>query len=467
MLAQAGMNIFVCLAGFFLVGCYTAGRRLGIAAGTVGAILFLAFLPAIQQFAYLVTVHHFGTSSAIGMAGLILVDRWSLSNSRITLTAAALCLVAAHWINPGLALALGPLLLVRRMCFSPLSAALADEPHPRAAVVPAARQGAVGNDRRAPRSWQATAAGWLRIAGPGRAERTALILVVVSLAASVIHSRTVSDRQAYRFLWPADWLSTSIFLWQNRYDDFDARWFHAVDATALAGLATLVLRSGRRAARVSLPLAAGLLVAAAAQFAFMGSIDHVRSGHCTRYTMMAIFFWQAALVGFAVVQVAAVIRWTPLANALPRVLALAVPLAAALVYGRPGPDVVRAQIDATMGRYTDDILAARCTHVTGDYWRAWPAMFHANLRLAEADSPCRVWAISHRSRATQKYWQAVPLSEMRVAEIIGDERPSAQFLAHYHAPPLVPCGQVGLIRVLRPPNEGGSAVAEGPAHAMH
>ncbi len=464
MLAQAGMNIFACLAGFFLVGYYTAGRRLGTAAGAVGAILFLAFLPAAQQFSYLVTVHHFGSSSAIGLAGLILVDRWSLSNSRVTLTGAAICLVAAHWINPGVALALAPMLLLRRVCFAPLLAGLADEPQARRSVdAPSVARSTPAESRGGTRSWSAAAAGWVRTFGPGRAETVGLVLVAVSLAASVIHSRTVSDRQSYRFVWPADWLSTATFLWQNRYDDFDARWFRAVDATALVGLATFLLRSGRRAARVSLPLAGGLLVAAFAQFAFMSSLDHVRAGHTTRYTMMAIFFWQAALVGFAAVQVGAVIGRLPLAAALPRVLTVAIVLVAAIVSGRPGSDLVRAQIDATMSQYTDDILAAGCTHVTGDYWRVWPATFHANLRLAESGSPRRVWAITHRSRATQKYWRAVPLAEMRVAEIIGDEQWSSRFLAHYHAPRLAPCGQIGRIRVLRPVDESDASVAAGQA----
>ena len=57
----------------------------------------------------------------------------------------------------------------------------------------------------------------------------------------------------------------------------------------------------------------GLLLAAAVQYAFMSSIDHVQANRSARYVMMAVFLWQGAFIGFAVVQ------WSALcAGAAPR-----------------------------------------------------------------------------------------------------------------------------------------------------
>ena len=196
-------------------------------------------------------------------------------------------------------------------------------------------------------------------------------------------------------------------MWNSLDGTFDRRWFRTIELAAVVGVATLAFPAGRRAVHVSLPIAAVLLAVAAVQFAFMSSINHVLESRSPRYLMMAVFFWQAACVGFCVVQLAAVLPRVCRASTVAATLAVAMIVAAGIAHGRPGSDVVRAEIDRSLGRFTDDILAARCTHVTGDYWRAWTAMFHVNLRLAEAGSPRRVWAICHRSRATAKYWQTI------------------------------------------------------------
>jgi hypothetical protein len=270
------------------------------------------------------------------------------------------------------------------------------------------------------------------------------------LAASVILSRTLGHRLHYHFLPPVRWLESALAMWHDKYNFYQRPWFLAVDVMGLAALATLAWPAGRRRLRASLPLAAGLLLAAAVQYAFMSSIDHVQVNQSARYVMMAVFLWQAAIVGFAIVQWASVVPALQRSSIPPTVLALAMVVVAAATHGWPSRQVVRAELDRTLGQYTDDLLAAQCTHTTGDYWHAWTAMFHANLRLADQGSSRRIWAITGRSGATADLWQQTPDDEMRIGEIIGDEKQSRYFRQVYHVRPTVAREQVGRIRVLCP-----------------
>src|SRR5262249_61076806 len=68
--------------------------------------------------------------------------------------------------------------------------------------------------------------------------------------------------------------------------------------------------------------------------------------------------------------------------------------AAVAGYGLPSPAGVRADLDRLLGTRTEDILAGRCTHVAGDYWKVWPAVFHANLVLYERAESRTVWGVT-------------------------------------------------------------------------
>src|SRR4029077_18971204 len=56
-------------------------------------------------------------------------------------------------------------------------------------------------------------------------------------------------------------------------------------------------------------------------------------------------------------------------------LALAVLSASLCAYGLPSFKTVRGDIDNVCGRLTGDIRTAGCTHIVGNYWKVWPAMF--------------------------------------------------------------------------------------------
>jgi hypothetical protein len=460
LLAQGAMTTLASLSGFYLLGYYVAGRGRGMVIGAVGAISLILCLDLGQRFAYFINLHNFATSSAIGLAGLILLDRWARGHSARWAAAAVACIAMAHWVNPGLAFALGPLLVVRRLCFRGLeeyferfeTAQLTGGAPP----LPPWRMEPHDNTH----GWLTR---WIWHPRPGKDEIVGLLAIGVALVATMIQSRSASYRQHYHLLPPRDWLLCALEMGKNLNEFFPPRWFLTIGVTALIGAATFCWPEGRRAARVSLRVAAGLLFVAAVQYAFMSSIDHVLANHSARYTLMAVFFWQAALVSFAVIQVGAVLPLILGSRRLHVALPLAMTLAVAVTHGWPSRGVVRAAIDRSCGRYTDDVLAAGCTHLAGNYWHVWTTMFHANLRLADQQPPRRVWGISHRCEPTARYWRQILASETRIGEIVGDEAQSAVFRQLYRAPSVVAREQVGAVRVLCPFDVAPGAVASSVA----
>ena len=419
LLAQGAMTTFLGLASFFLLGYYVAGRKLGMAIGALGAIFLMVFCRLEQRFAYLIYVHHFATAASFALVGMIVLDRWAHGRSAMWSILGVLLIAVAHWINPGVAFAFGPLLLVRGMSFRGLG-----DYFDR---LDAAQQ--AGTSEPSP-PW---ADGYRpRLT---KDEIVGLAAIVVSLAGSLVISRTTAEPLPYNFLSPSEWLACAVRVWLNLNEVFQHRWYRAVDVTALIGLATLYWPAGRQRARLSLRMAGGLLAAAAVQYAFMTSLDHVHRSHFGRYVALSVFFWQTALVGFTVMQVAAVLPTTVWARRIPVLLTLAMTALVAATHGWPSRSVVRAEIDATLGRYTDDLLASGCTHITGDYWHVWPAMFHANLRLEDAHSTRRVWGIAdaagrprnsgarfHRPRCALARSSAMNRKASRFARITGCRR---------------------------------------------
>jgi hypothetical protein len=125
-------------------------------------------------------------------------------------------------------------------------------------------------------------------------------------------------------------------------------------------------------------------------------------------------------------------------------------LAALLSYHSPSLHKVRRDLDQTLGSHTADILATGCTHVAGDYWKVWPAVFHANLVLHERGEGRTVWGISHCGTATRAQWEHLPLEDIRVAVPIEDRQNAETWLQAFHFPSLVVVERRPTIYVLRP-----------------
>jgi hypothetical protein len=73
-------------------------------------------------------------------------------------------------------------------------------------------------------------------------------------------------------------------------------------------------------------------------------------------------------------------------------------------YGMPSLDHIGRRFDDRFGRQTAAVLESGATVIAGDYWRVWPAVFHANLALARAHSPARVFGLAYRSEETDPLW---------------------------------------------------------------
>jgi hypothetical protein len=123
-------------------------------------------------------------------------------------------------------------------------------------------------------------------------------------------------------------------------------------------------------------------------------------------------------------------RWHRAANALGLAALL---LATALRYGAPSVARARTALDA-FGGSTDEILASGTTHLLGDYFRTWPAAFHANVVRWERGERTPVWVISLRSGPTRHLWWRKDWTGARIAVLPGDEAEAERMRRRYGLP---------------------------------
>jgi hypothetical protein len=105
----------------------------------------------------------------------------------------------------------------------------------------------------------------------------------------------------------------------------------------------------------------------------------------------------------------------------------------AVRYGAPSPARARAALDR-FGAHTDEILASGSTHLIGDYFRTWPAAFHANVVRWERGETTPVWVISLRSGPTEPLWRPRDWSGAHIAVLPGDEAEAARMRQKYGLP---------------------------------
>jgi hypothetical protein len=74
-------------------------------------------------------------------------------------------------------------------------------------------------------------------------------------------------------------------------------------------------------------------------------------------------------------------------------------------YGVPSLGRVNRSVDERFGRQTAAVLRNGATVIAGDYWRVWPAVFHANLALTRAHTHARVFGLAFRSEETDLLWK--------------------------------------------------------------
>jgi hypothetical protein len=125
---------------------------------------------------------------------------------------------------------------------------------------------------------------------------------------------------------------------------------------------------------------------------------------------------------------------------------------AAIANGPPSLDRVYRSLDRTLGALTSDLVDTRCTHLSGNYWKVWIAVFHVNNYYYGSGRPERIWGITHRSAPTRDLWGHTPDRELRLAIPIDDQE-SLNYLNYYDFPRLHEVETHGTIRVLVPTEE--------------
>ncbi|HEY6100070.1 MAG TPA: hypothetical protein VIW03_11605, partial [Anaeromyxobacter sp.] len=351
LLLQRGALVLAGLGAVVLLARHVLAGRDWPLAGALAAGGLLAAAPAPWLFEYLGD-QPYGLSLLLALGGLAVAEPAPDARRGWPRLAAGLALVAAaHWVNAATGILLLALALAR-----------------------AAADRIEGEEPRAIRS---------RLAVDG-----ALLLAGLAAGQAFLRLWPVLTQHPLRLDvaplpmgdLPAAWTALLANAWRDA-----GEWPTVLVAAGAAGLGVLSLPSLRPRLPGALLRVAALLAAALAYALFAGSL---------RWVQENAFHWRYLAPSAVLVHLAAIsLLAEPLAR-LPRLArpaglaALALlPAAALAAYGAPSPAGVRADLDRAAGRYTADVLSARCRLVAGDYWSVWPAVWHAALVSRERGEP--------------------------------------------------------------------------------
>ena len=256
--------------------------------------------------------------------------------------------------------------------------------------------------------------------------------------------------------WPTTWGRLAISTWSALAPQW---WPWALLAAAAVGTAACCVPALRKEAATNARAAAAAIAAAALVGLFIGTRHWVvANGYAFRFLLPSALMVQAALFGVAVAPLARLIR-NPASYRFGAVALALVLSAAAFSYGRPSLAGVYRDLDpyyyaesngSPPGISTRELLDRRCTHVAGDYWTVWHAVFRANLALYERGERRTVWGIAERCGPTHRYWSRIPRAQLRVAVTAGGDLESGPFLDFYQLAPLAVAEQHATLWLLRP-----------------
>jgi hypothetical protein len=342
LLAQGWMMTAAALLAPFVMARFLAGRAgPWLAIGASTNTLFLLVAAPAVQFDWLVA-QPYGLSISLGFAGLVL----AADDRRLRGSVAALVLLAlACWVNIGVGLMLAiATVIVGSKAVRLLTLTVAGT----ALASLAARYGATAHTvsaLAAPRQWLD---GWRQLL-EGLPGITANPDTVIGIAAGTVG--------AIVWLWRTDALPP----WRSAA----AICAMAVGTWLVVGM-SLWVGMNRYVFRYMYPT---LMIAGVGVSIIVAALFAKRAKALTAATLAA---WAAV----------AVVR-----------------------YGTPSLARVERDIDSRFGARTAAVLHSGATVVSGDYWRVWPAVFHANLALFRTHTRARVFGLAYRSEETDPLWQ--------------------------------------------------------------
>jgi hypothetical protein len=433
LMVQMGLSTFAALVSMCLLARYTLPRGLWQLAALLSAAGFLALAPTWIRFEIL-AVQPYGLSFALALGGLSLLEHPHGWPSRWRVATALALLLLAHWVNFSMAVLCPALVLLRwRLQAS-------------GAARPAAPAGL-------PQPSLGRRLGKLYVELVQSDVGRALVLLAIATATGLALSSGASGSTRLRFIPPQEWPLAWVRFAEATWHMFTSRaWLVFQLATPLAAAALLIgLPRLREAARPALRAGFGLTLVALLYAGVIAGTEYAkRNDYAYRYLIPSLLLLQSASAAVAVSPLAAVLqRQARMARWLTPVGMLGLWAAAIVGFGLPSLTGVRQDIDRQLGQRTAELLAANCTHIAGNYWDVWPAMFHANLVLHERGERRVLWGLSDRSLATKALWSQIPLDKVRVGVPLHDKEADG-YLKAYQFPAMVEVERHRTIVVLQP-----------------
>ena len=342
LLAQGWMMTIAALLAPFVMARFLDGRAgAWVAIGAGANLLFLTIATPDVRFDWLVA-QPYGLSLSLGFAGLIVADE---GDARSRGAIAFMLLALACWVNVGVVVMLAAAAAISGA--RPLRLLLLSGGGIALASL-VARYGTSARTIAAlapPRQW--LVGWWQLLAGlPGVTARPAIVITVGIVTVIA-----------------AGWLAAARRLPSSR---------SLLALLAMAALSWLALGT-------SLWVGMNLYV-----FRYMYPVLLI-AGVATSSMIAALFTGRTAPVSMA---------------------ALAMLIAFAMVeYGEPSLGRVERGINERFGHQTAAVIHSGATVIAGNYWRVWPAVFHANLALARIHSQTRVFGLTTRSEETDPLWK--------------------------------------------------------------
>jgi hypothetical protein len=373
---SCGIGALWAIAGYYL--------KAPALAAALGIAVFVTTAPLGFQFTYLGTAHPYNVSLLLAFVALSINPACARSGRTLLAVVQLLLLATATWVNAAILLLLIPLVslsiamqpiaepasfggrLVRclqRVIFNPSVIALVS-----LLVLSTMLQ------RLAP-----VRTTWIVVPEPVR-----WFGLLAAFGASAISQIGIGP-----LVW-VNGVATTIAVWVSVYG-YDGQLLRRLAATSLALLA-------------------------------YGSLMAVLFFGRGRYFIPGVILFQAMVWVFLVGSLR--FRTTISQRARPVVLVLICAVAVSgtiFRYGWPSSDSARTALMNGPGSYGRQVLDAGATHVIGDYWTVWPAVFQANVLLNERGIRNRtIWGITDRGRVTEWQWRAEDESRMLLAGKVGD-----------------------------------------------
>ncbi len=359
LLAQCGVTAWAGFAAAWLCARWVGA---GAASGVVGAAAsagYVVLAPAWVQWHYFSTLNVFAVSTALGVGALVV-----LADARPAWwrwPAALLLLAVAAWVNAGIGLLLGPtgVLMALSRGRDGRGAARAGLAAGYATAVGVGLQHLFGTG--VPTFADGSDLWWPNLAYS--AEEFVDKSVTVAWAAAVL---ACVGCAAWRRAWPGLRVAGAVFVGGLVYGVgmavlFRGQWRYAVPAVVLAHVAVVAAAAGP---------------------------------------------WLAARPPGWLRRA----EWTGGG-------ALCLTIVAA--WGGPSVGEVETDLLRAHGAGAVELRAAGVTHVAGDYWRVWPAVFVLNWDGHAVGRP-PVWGTTFRRQATAGYWEHFPRDRLRVGTFAGD-----------------------------------------------